>query len=374
LTWEQQRQLIEDGHVLLVRDYLVEKGLKLPTGLEELAAAEEAAVAAAGARQGGSGSPRAPKPLRPLHPSIPQVDLDALWKRLVEPIGSEKPNLHVRTISLPAHASAKQIAAHEQTYLFDEVLGQDVHKASLLARRQKQAVDVTPGAGRTRYQKGARYSIQSDDKAGTGFWYDAVYEVLLDQNGKLLGSTGEELQLDGATRVGYARVLELRKSCGRTTHVRLSVRKQDAAACSVIVDLLQPVGRSGPSSKQFETNRTHAPPKLTSVLNLGRKVEMTPATSSSGSELRFELAKVCDGVGGRQLRSLALSPDMFTGDVMLGEVKVDLMAMTVSQLSAELAARDEPRSGRKIILRARLYAVIISLAVAEREAELEADV
>jgi hypothetical protein len=186
LTWEQQRQLIEDGHVLLVRDYLVEKGLKLPTGLEELAAAEEAAVAAAGARQGGSGSPRAPKPLRPLHPSIPQVDLDALWKRLVEPIGSEKPNLHVRTISLPAHASAKQIAAHEQTYLFDEVLGQDVHKASLLARRQKQAVDVTPGAGRTRYQKGARYSIQSDDKAGTGFWYDAVYEVLLDQNGKHL--------------------------------------------------------------------------------------------------------------------------------------------------------------------------------------------
>jgi hypothetical protein len=110
------------------------------------------------------------------------------------------------------------------------------------------------------------------------------------------------------------------------------------------------------------------------VLNLGRKVEMTPATSSSGSELRFELAKVCDGVGGRQLRSLALSPDMFTGDVMLGEVKVDLMAMTVSQLSAELAARDEPRSGRKFILRARLYAVIISLAVAEREAELEADV
>ena len=67
------------------------------------------------------------------------------------------------------------------------------------------------------------------------------------------------------------------------------------------------------------------------------------ASSSQQQAPSFHRGQVCDGVGGRQLRSLALSPDMFTGDVMLGEVKVDLMAMTVSQLSAELAARDEPQ-------------------------------
>lgn len=83
--------------------------------------------------------------------------------------------------------------------------------------------------------------------------------------------------------------------------------------------------------------------------------------------------QVCDGVGGRQLRPLTLSPDMFTSDVMLGEARVDLMAMTVSQLSGELAVRDEPRSGRKFILRTRLYAVMILHALAEREAERDAD-
>ena len=49
------------------------------------------------------------------------------------------------------------------------------------------------------------------------------------------------------------------------------------------------------------------------------------------------------------------------------------MAMTVSQLSGELAVRDEPRSGRKFILRTRLYAVMILHALAEREAERDAD-
>jgi hypothetical protein len=233
------------------------------------------------------------------------VNLDALWQRLVEPIGSEKPNIHVRVISLPAHASAKQIAAHEQTYLFDEVLGQDVYKASLLARQQKQTVDATPGAGRTRYEKGVRYTIQSDDKQGTCFSYDEVYEVLLDQNGQLLGSTGDQLQLDGSTTIGYARVLELRKSCGRTTHVRLSVRKEAAAACSAVVVCCSLLVAAGPPRNSFKLIERLPPPKLIPVLSLGRKVELNSASSSSNDTPHFTLAKVCDGVGGRQVRSLA---------------------------------------------------------------------
>jgi hypothetical protein len=64
---------------------------------------------------------------------------------------------------------------------------------------------------------------------------------------------------------------------------------------------------------------------------------------------------------------------MFASDVMLGEAAVDLMSMTVAQLSAELEARDEPRSGRKHILRMRLYSVIIVQAQAGCEAEMDAD-
>jgi hypothetical protein len=49
------------------------------------------------------------------------------------------------------------------------------------------------------------------------------------------------------------------------------------------------------------------------------------------------------------------------------------MSMTVAQLSAELEARDEPRSGRKHILRVRLYSVITAHALAERETEMDVD-
>eukprot|EP00966_Prymnesium_polylepis_P059851 1388320-Prymnesium_polylepis.1 len=64
---------------------------------------------------------------------------------------------------------------------------------------------------------------------------------------------------------------------------------------------------------------------------------------------------------------------MFSGDNMVGEDSVDLVRMTVPQLSEEIEARGEPRSGRKPIFRARLYAVIISSALAEHEADVEAD-
>ena len=48
------------------------------------------------------------------------------------------------------------------------------------------------------------------------------------------GMANGELLLEGEMLVGYVRVLELRKLCGRTTHPRLSVRKADAALCTAV--------------------------------------------------------------------------------------------------------------------------------------------
>ena len=62
----------------------------------------------------------------------------------------------------------------------------------------------------------------------------------MDERAQLLGAgmANGELLLEGEMLVGYVRVLELRKLCGRTTHPRLSVRKADAALCTAVVELL----------------------------------------------------------------------------------------------------------------------------------------
>ena len=167
----------------------------------------------------------------------------------------------------------------------------------------------------------------------------------------------------------HARILELRKICGRTTHTRLSVRAKDAAACSAVIDLLEVVTDRG-ASRQFRVNRTKSPPELAPVLSLGRAVTMeaTAAPDANGDAL-FQLKGARDGVGGPKLSALVLTTDMFAGEAMCGESAVDLMQMKQKELSAELAARKEPCSGRKAALRARLYAVIIAAARVAREQE-----
>jgi hypothetical protein len=97
-------------------------------------------------------------------------------------------------------------------------------------------------------------------------------------------------------------------------------------------------------------------------------MEATAAPDANGDAL-FQLKGARDGVGGPKLSALVLTTDMFAGEAMCGESAVDLMQMKQKELSAELAARKEPCSGRKAALRARLYAVIIAAARVAREQE-----
>ena len=64
---------------------------------------------------------------------------------------------------------------------------------------------------------------------------------------------------------------------------------------------------------------------------------------------------------------------MFAGDRMKGEASVALMQMKARELSAELEAREHPKSGRKAVLRQRLYAVIIADELDVRDVERDAD-
>ena len=203
-------------HALKVATYLRDKKLKFPEGLQALADVEEAAEAAVGAETDSPvDKPQAPIRLAKtaLHPGVPEFDLSAIQDMFSCAVGTERPNIHVRVLNLPAGATAKQRADREASYLEDEEAGVEVHKQSMIARRQRQALDQKPEAGRTgRYTKGVRYAIQSDDKEGTGYEYDEVYQVHVHSNGNLLGSSDEtDLVLSGEMKVGYARVLELRK-------------------------------------------------------------------------------------------------------------------------------------------------------------------
>ena len=81
--------------------------------------------------------------------------------------------------------------------------GQLLHKASAVAREHKRAVDAKPGAGRERYKKGVRWAIVDEDKAGDGFRYDQVYEILLNADGQPIEQAdSSRLGLEGALRVG----------------------------------------------------------------------------------------------------------------------------------------------------------------------------
>jgi hypothetical protein len=74
--------------------------------------------------------------LTPLHPGIPTFEVEVLWGQLSSPIGSELSNISVKQFKLPASASARQVADYEHSYVFDEEMGHDVHKASMLVRLQ----------------------------------------------------------------------------------------------------------------------------------------------------------------------------------------------------------------------------------------------
>ena len=179
-----------------------------------------------------------------------------------------------------------------------------------------------------------------------------MYEVHVDAEGQLLGS--DTLKLEGEVQVGYARVLELRKVCGGTTHPRLSVRKADAALCTAVVLLLLP-GEAG-QPQRFVADRRRAPPQLVPVLGLGRRVKLEEDTSVA--QPSYTLLETL-AIGGLALRGFTLHAEMFAASEMLSPDAPDLLCMTLAQLAAELAAREEPKTGRKALLRQRLRAVMI---------------
>ena len=69
----------------------------------------------------------------------------------------------------------------------------------------------------------AHHCTRLSDRDGTGFVCDDYYQIYLDECGAPLNSDSDTM-LDGSLRVGYARVLELRKLNGKKRMPRLSVR------------------------------------------------------------------------------------------------------------------------------------------------------
>ena len=160
-----------------------------------------------------------------------------------------------------------------------------------------------------------------------------------------------EIMLDGELRVGYARVLELRKLNGKRRVPRLSVRAAQASVCSAVVLPLVEV-----SSGRWATNRATAPPVLVPLLSLGRQVVAVAEDGEPSGTFSLGTADVA--AGGQLLQAMSLTPELFKAAAMQAVVK-DLMTMKVAELKEELAARGEPVWGNKAWLRRRLHSAIV---------------
>ena len=91
-----------------------------------------------------------------------------------------------------------------------------------------------------------------------------------------------DLMLDGRLRVGYARVLELRKLNGKMRVPRLSVRGADASRCTaVVLPLVETDGEWAP-------DRRRAPPVLVPLLSLGRRAVATEEAGGLATGLLAE--------------------------------------------------------------------------------------
>eukprot|EP00966_Prymnesium_polylepis_P336919 7391810-Prymnesium_polylepis.2 len=146
VSWEGQRQLIEDGHALLVHHYLQEHlTLKRPEGLDAAVEAEllergEAGLEPNEAEAGDEGSGEVPE-----QPDIQPADMASVLEMLTSRIGGEKPNEKVSKPIKP-DASAKERRWYEATHIENPETGQMVHKLTAAAMLQQQSVDSKPGA------------------------------------------------------------------------------------------------------------------------------------------------------------------------------------------------------------------------------------
>ena len=154
---------------------------------------------------------------------------------------------------------------------------------------------------------GERQPIISEDKDGTGFACDMHYEVHVNDAGAPLNS-GSDLMLEGVLRVGYARVLELRKLNGKRRVPRLSVRSKDASLCSaVILPLIE-------REDGWVADPSVAGPVLVPLLSLGRRVLASEGSGESADTFSFSAAEHV--AGGLQLYTTCLTEEMFEADAM----------------------------------------------------------
>jgi len=119
--------------------------------------------------------------------------------------------------------------------------------------------------------------------------------------------------------------------------------------------------RSGPL---YCVDRKRAPVQFVPLLSLGCCIEMRSCAVDAGAtQLHYFALKQDELAGGRPLRSMRLSWDMFGADAMrVANIGLHLTKLKVKQLTEELSERGAPKSGRKRALQLRLRALIIAEA------------
>jgi hypothetical protein len=160
----------------------------------------------------------------------------------------------------------------------------------------------------------------------------------IDATGAALNSKAGELLLEGQLRVGYARVLELRKLSGKRRMLRQSVRAADASiTTAVVLPLVE-----GPRHI-WTAECSKARPLLVPVLSLGRRVVAEAATGVPTAVGGLKMKSASAPAGGKQLQAATLTPALFAAAAMV-QVKQDLVKMKVAELKDELTARGEHMS------------------------------
>lgn len=192
-----------------------------------------------------------------------------------------------------------------------------------------------------------------------------------------------QLGLEGVLRVGYARILELRKWNGRVMHPRLGIARNDAIRGMAVVlpfvrrSLFSPERLASLFGDDSDTeegvggrwtvDRRRAAPLLVPLVSLGRHVQLVDDDAAPG---QYSIASVSDTAGGPALHGCVISIEMFEADQMVGPVEKDLMDMKVTELKGELEARKAPKTARdKMALRIRLRALMIRAVLDARQEE-----
>ena len=364
-TWEPQSRLIADVPELVGAYCRVKKLVVPPAERTRIAAAMLAEAAEADELRRAARAP-APPVRPPSRTPIPgRIDMASLLQQLTTLIAGEAGNADVRTVELPATATAAQRRAHEDSLAFNEETQQTEPKVTIVANDQRRRCDDKAAQGRARYKHGTRMAIISEDEGvGTGFYQGAVYQVLHPAPGGCdMQTKAGALLLEGVLEVGCARVLELRKHVGNGSvkHPRSSVRRFDAAHCEAV---LLPLARGADGLLREDRTCT---PLVVPLLMLGCRVDVREFACSRWRCISadvYEQIGMGTDCGGTPLTSTCMDRSMFSADAMAGDVAFE--DMKVADLREELAVRGASRSGLKGALQRRLHTLIVQAAISAR--------